>query len=303
MHPPQRPVLALGLRVCAALAIATMFMLGKLAVEDGVAVPEVMFWRQFVTLPVLGGWLLATRQLSHLRTERIGSHARRAASGMTGMLCNFSAVSLLPLAESTTLNFAAPLFAVIIAATLLREHVGPWRWTAVACGFAGVLVITHPGSSDLPLLGATAGILSALFNAAISFQIRDLGRTEPPVRVVFYFALFGSLLMALFLPFFATRHDSYQWMLLLGVGLSGTIGQLLMTTALRLGPVASVIVMDYTQIIWATLFGWLIWNILPGTSTWIGMPLVVAAGLVIAWREHKLSRRPVSDATGPGGPA
>lgn len=293
MHPVQRPVLALGLRVCAALAISTMFMLGKVAHESGVALPEVMFWRQFVTLPMLGGWLIATGSLGSLRTQRIKSHAARATSGMTGMFLNFAAVSLLPLAESTTLNFAGPLFAVIIAALVFREHIGPWRWTAVACGFGGVLVITHPGHSDLPLLGAAAGILSALFNASISFQIKDLGRTEPPVRIVFYFAVFGSGLMALFMPFFATSHDSYQWLLLLGVGVSGTLGQILMTSALRLGPVASVIVMDYTQIVWATLFGWLIWHNLPGASTWIGMPLVIAAGLVIAWREHRLSQKTV----------
>lgn len=268
-----------------------MFMLGKLAKESGVALPEVMFWRQFVTLPILGGWLVATGNLGHLRTGRIRSHAARATSGMTGMFLNFAAVTLLPLAESTTLNFAGPLFAVIIAALVFHEHIGPWRWTAVACGFAGVMVITHPGHSDIPMLGAAVGIASALFNAIISFQVKDLGKTEPPMRVVFYFALFGSALMALFLPFFGTRHDAHQWFLLLGVGVTGTIGQLLVTSALRLGPVASVIVMDYSQIVWATLFGWLIWQNLPGASTWIGMPLVVAAGLVIAWREHRLSRR------------
>jgi drug/metabolite transporter (DMT)-like permease len=270
--------------------IATMFMLGKLAHESGVALPEIMFWRQAVTLPILGTYLLSVGGMHRLKTQRIGSHAKRAAMGMTGMLCNFAAVSLLPLAESTTLNFTAPLFAVIIAALVLRDHVGPWRWTAVAFGFAGVLVITQPGHAHIPALGAAAGLVSALFNAVISFQIRDLGRTEEPVRVVFYFALFGTALMTLFLPFYGTPHDAHQWFLLLAVGVTGTIGQLFMTAALRLGPVASVIVMDYSQIIWATLYGLLIWNILPGTSTWIGMPLVVTAGLVIAWREHVLAR-------------
>jgi len=290
MELRQRPVLALGLRLIAAFMIATMFMAGKLANASGVALPEIMFWRQAVALPILLGYLGATGGLTRLRTRRIGSHAKRAGMGMTGMFCNFAAVTLLPLAESTTLNFAAPLFAVVIASLILRDHVGPWRWTAVMFGFAGILVITQPGHAHLPLLGAIAGLVSALLNATISFQIRDLGRTEGSVTVVFYFALFGTALMAPLLPFFITPHSGQQWLLLVLVGVTGTVGQLFMTAALRLGSVASVIVMDYSQIIWATLYGWLVWHYLPASSTWIGMPLVVAAGLVIAWREHFLAR-------------
>ncbi|MDE2597675.1 MAG: DMT family transporter [Sphingomonadales bacterium] len=283
-------MLALGLRVIAAALIATMFMFGKLATESGVNLPEVMFWRQFVTLPMLGGYLLVTGGLGRLRTARIASHAKRAGMGMTGMFCNFAAVSLLPLAESTTFNFTAPLFAVLITALVLRDHVGPWRWTAVAFGFAGVLVITQPGHAHIPPLGAAAGMASALFNAVISFQIRDLGRTEEPIRVVFWFALFGSALMALFLPFFGQAHDAHQWFLLVSVGVFGTIAQLFMTAALRFGAVASVIVMDYTALIWSTLYGWQIWHQLPPATTWLGAPLIVAAGLVIAWREHRFAR-------------
>ena len=290
METRQRPVLALGLRLIAALCIATMFMLGKLAHEHSVALPEIMFWRQFIALPILLGYLLTTRGLATLKTSRIRSHSLRGVVGMAGMFANFAAASLLPLTESTMLNFTAPLFAVIIAAAVLHDKVGRWRWTAVAFGFAGVLVITQPGHSHLPLLGAIAGLVSALFNATISFQIRDLGRTESPVTIVFYFALFGTALTAPLLPFFFHPHSAQVWFLLVSVGVMGTIGQLFMTAALRLGPVASVIIMDYSQIIWATLYGWLIWQNLPSQSTWLGMPLIITAGFVIAWREHHLAR-------------
>ncbi|MEP7221029.1 MAG: DMT family transporter [Novosphingobium sp.] len=278
------------MRLIAALLIATMFMVGKVANAAGVSLPEMMFWRQAVALPMLLGYLAAIGGLSRLRTKRIGSHAARAGVGMTGMFSNFAAAILLPLAEATTLNFAAPLFAVIIAALVLRDRVGPWRWMSVALGFGGILVITQPGHAHIPALGAAAGLVSAFLNATISFQIRDLSRTEEPVSVVFYFALFGTILMSVFMPFYMVSHDRWQLFLLVMVGVTGTLGQLFMTASLRLGQVTSVIIMDYSQIIWATLFGWLIWNTLPASSTWIGMPLVVAAGLVIAWREHKLAR-------------
>ena len=110
-HPHHRPLLALVLRTGAAVMIATMFMLGKFAGEHHVALPEIMFWRQFVSLPLLLGWLIWHRGLARLRTTRLKSHFLRAFTGMTGMAFNFAAALLLHLSESTTLNFTAPLFA------------------------------------------------------------------------------------------------------------------------------------------------------------------------------------------------
>ena len=92
------------------------------------------------------------------------------------------------------------------------------------------------------------------------------------------------------LPFVMTAHDTTSWLLLLGIGLAGALGQLLLTAALRFGTVASVIVMDYSGLFWATLNGWALFGMLPPATTWLGAPLIVAAGLIIAWREHRLTR-------------
>jgi drug/metabolite transporter (DMT)-like permease len=290
VHPAQRPLLALAFRIGSVSFLSTLLMLVKLAGESGVALPEIMFWRQFLTVPVVLALLAATGQLDRLKTERIASHAGRAMSGMTGMVCNFGATILLPLSVATTLGFTTPLFAVILTALVLRDHVGPWRWAAVVLGFAGVLVIAQPGHEPINLLGGALGLASGFLVAVISFQIRDLGRTEEPIRVVFYFALFGSALMALALPFFMTAHTAYQWLLLIGCGLTGLIGQLFVTASLRHGAVATVIVMDYLALLWATLYGWAIWDHLPSLATWLGAPLIIAAGVLITWREHKLAR-------------
>ena len=276
------------------MLFATLLMLVKLAGESGVALPEIMFWRQAVTVPLILGWLWWTSGLHRLRTQRIGSHARRAGVGMFNMIFNFGAAILLPLAESTTLGFTTPLFAVVLAALVLREHVGPWRWAAVALGFAGVVVIAQPGGGHEPIsmMGAAAGLIAAFFIAVINYQIRDLGRTEEPISIVFYFAAFGAPMAALALPFVMTAHSAQQWLLLIGIGTIGTFAQVLLAASLRYGAVASVIVMDYTALIWATLYGWLIWDRIPPVATWFGAPLIVAAGLLIAWREHRLARRP-----------
>lgn len=286
----HRPLLALTIRLGAIGALATMSALIKLASERGVHLLEIMFWRQFVTLPIALAWVMATAGLGALATKRPGTHLVRGIYGSIGMVLNFGAVILLPLAEATTMNFTAPIWAVILSTLLLKEKVGIWRWSAVVLGFAGVVTIAQPGGGHIPLEGALVGLGGAFMIALISIQIADLNRTEKPLTIVFYFALFSTPLTALALPFVATAHDTEVWLLLLGIGLAGSAGQLLLTAALRFGPVASVIVMDYSALFWATLYGWFLFGALPPTSTWLGIPLIVIAGLVIAWREHRLAR-------------
>ncbi len=291
MDHPQRPVFALALRIAGAASFATMFLLIKFAGYKGVSLLEIMFWRQAVPVMIVLAWLVPIGGMGRLKTARSGSHARRAVVGMIGMVCNFGGVLLLPLAESTTLSFSAPLFAVILTAVWLRDRVGPWRWTAVLAGFAGVVIIANPGHALVSPLGAALSLSAAFLTTVINFLIRDLGRSEEPVTTVFYFSAFGTVITALMLPFVMTAHDTAQWLLLIGIGATGFSGQMFLTGSLRYGAVTSVIVMDYTQLIWATLFGWLVWQQLPSSATWLGAPLIIAAGITIAWREHHLARR------------
>ena len=286
----HRPLLALAIRLGAIAALATMSALIKLASERGIHLLEIMFWRQFITLPIAIAWVLATGGIGLLATRRPGTHMLRGLYGTIGMVLNFGAVILLPLAEATTLNFTVPIWAVLLSILLLKEKVGIWRWSAVLLGFAGIVVIAQPGSGHFPLYGALVGLGAAFMIALISIQIADLNRTDKPLTIVFYFALLTSVVTAPALPFVMTAHDADAWLLLLAIGLTGALGQLLLTAALRFGAVASVIVMDYSGLFWATLYGWLWFDALPPTSTWLGVPLIVGAGLVIAWREHHLAR-------------
>jgi drug/metabolite transporter (DMT)-like permease len=282
-------LLALLIRLGAAFVLSVMLVFVKLVTEAGVSLTETLFWRQLPTVPILLLWFASRRRLSALWSERLGSHARRAMMGLVGMFLNFGAVTLLPLAEATSLNFTSAIWAVIFSALLLRENVGPWRWAAVLLGFVGVLVIAQPGNGHVPLLGAGVALGAAFMIALISIQIRDLARTEEPLSIVFWFAAFSVPVLALAMPFVMTRHSAYEWALLTGLAVFGLLGQFLLTAALRFGAVASVIVMDYSSIVWATVFGWAVFDHLPPTSTWMGAPLIVAAGLLIAWREHRLS--------------
>lgn len=296
MIRPHRPLFAMGLRLAATAVLATLVMTVKFTVDAGVAFPEALFWRQALTVPLLFAWLALRGETRRLRTERLPAHARRAMLGAIGMGFTFGAPVLLPLAEATTLGFTTPLFAVILAALLLKEPIGPYRWAAVAVGFAGVLVIARP-DGHLPLFGALVGIGAGFMVALISILVRDLTRTDEPLSIVFWFAALSSPLLALFLPFYATAHSVEQWLLLGAIGLLGCAGQLLLTASLRYGHVASVIVMDYSALGWATLYGWAIWNEAPAPSTWLGAPLILAAGLIIIWRERVLGRRSAAAGT------
>lgn len=288
--PRYGPGMALLIRILGVAALSTTIMLVKLCGERGIHLTEIMFWRQFVTIPTVGLWLWATKSLHTLRTNRFSAHLRRSAFGVLAMTFVFGAVQLLPLAEAQTLSFTGPFWATLLAMVMLREKVGLWRWSALGLGFLGILVITQPGQSHIPLLGVAVGLTGAFLVALASILIKDLNRTERPLAIVFWFSLLASPMTAVFLPFFMTQHDLVGWALLVGMGFCGAIGQVLLTLALRYGAVSAVIVMDYTGLVWATLFGWLIWDHLPPFTTWLGMPLIVAAGLLIAWREHALAR-------------
>jgi drug/metabolite transporter (DMT)-like permease len=288
--PAHRPLLALLIRLGAIAALATMSALVKLAAESGIHLLEIMFWRQFLTIPMVLAWVMATGGIRMLATRRPGTHFLRGLYGTIGMVLTFGAIILLPLAEATTINFTVPIWAVLLSILLLKEKVGVWRWSAVLLGFAGILVIAQPGGGHYPLFGVLVGLGAAFMIALISIQVADLNRTDKPLTIVFYFACVSTPITAVALPFVMTAHDTHGWLLLLGIGLAGVLGQLLLTAALRFGKVASVIVMDYSGLFWATLYGWLLFGMLPPATTWFGAPLIVLAGLIIAWREHRLTR-------------
>jgi drug/metabolite transporter (DMT)-like permease len=292
-----RPLLALFVRLLAAFALATMGMLVKLAGERGAHLVELIFWRQLLAVVLLGAGLALTGKLGLLRTRRLPAHARRAASGLFGMIFTYGAVLLLPLAEATTLGFTAPIFAVLIGMILFGERIGPYRWGAVAMGFAGVLVVMQPFGGlhqGVTLAGIAVGLVAPFMVALISFQIQDLNTTENPWSIVFWFAALTLPVAALALPFVWAAHDPVTWGLILGMGLIGGAAQMLLTTSLRFGSAAVILLMDYTALLWASFYGHYVFDRAPPASLWLGAPLIIGAGLLIAWRERQLARSRVA---------
>lgn len=292
----QRPLLGIVLRLAAMAILGVMFALVKLAGEHGVHVTESLFYRQLAGLPVAVAWLWWTGALASIRTTKPMQHGLRMILGVSAMALNFSAMLLLPMAEATTFGFAAQIFATILAALLLREPTGRYRWGAVALGFVGVLIALQPGGGVIPLRGALVALGGALMTACVIIQLRRMAQTEPAGAIVFWFSLTSLLPLGIAVALFGKSHDAETWAILAGLSLSGAVAQILLTASLRHTSVAAIMTMDYSALLWSTLMGFAVFGDIPGHSVWLGAPLIVGAGLIIAWREQYLARRRIMEA-------
>lgn len=286
--PGQNLTLGILLRLGAATCFAFMGAMIKLGYEAGVTTPELVFYRFALGLPLLLAWMTWTGNYGAWRTRRPMAHVWRAVVGLSTMAVAFSALAYLPLAEATTIGFAAPLFAVALSALVLKEPVGRYRWSAVAVGFLGVLVVMRPAGADLSATGVTLALLAALGVGAVTITIRQIGRTEGTQTTVLWFTILSMLAAGALMPFFASAHAPATWAVLCALGLFGGLAQLLLTAALRYAPVAVIAPFDYSQLLWAILIGWAIWSTQPPPSTLAGAAIIIASGLYTLYREQRL---------------
>ena len=286
----QSPALGILLRVLAMALMAVLAAIVKACAERGVPVLEIIFFRNaFAFIPVML-YIWRTSGFGVLRTRRPGAHLTRSAVGLTGMICGFTAVSLLPLTQSTAISFSAPLFMVALSALILKEPVSLQRWLAVAVGFLGVLIMVHPDPRQFVGVGVLFAIAAAIGAAGANIAIREISRTEPGPTIVFYFTLAGAAVGLASLPFGWVMPSPGVLGLLVAAGLIGGTGQLLLTEAIRRAPVAVVAPFDYTQLVWAGLIGFLVWGETPAMLTLVGAMVVAASSTYILWREIGRSR-------------
>lgn len=287
----QNVLLGMTLRICAGLALAIMFAGVKWAAEHGVGVVESLFYRQLGTTLAALSFVAIGPGLASLRTKRVAGHVVRMGIGLLAMGLNFLAFAMLPMAEATAIGFSVPIFSTLLAAVLLGEKTGIWRWGAILAGFAGVLVIVQPGSGHIALSGAVVALAAALTTAFATIAIRRLGATEAAATTVFWFGASSLVPLGVAMLFAGQEHSAAVFGVLAIMAIAGGAAQLFLTGALRFAPVALVMPMDYLSLIWSSVLGLLIFSQLPSEWTLSGAPLVIAAGLVILWREQRRNRR------------
>ena len=254
------------------------------------SVIEIAFWRNLVgCLPFLSlAFLFGRREILRIRSKPrvlVG----RALLGVFSLTTTFAAYSLMPMAETATLLFTASLWAPVLAVFLLGERVGVYRWSAVVIGFVGVAVMANP-QGDVNALGLAFALGAALIQAVMGVMLRHLGGWESPETISLYFFLIGLSVTALAMPFVAVAPTWQEAPWLIGVGLAGAAAQWLLSVAYRHTPAAVVAVFNYTNLVWATLLGWLVWNEWPAAIVLAGAAIVIAANLLIIWRESRLAR-------------
>lgn len=268
----------------AAAVFATMDAVVKWLVA-AYPVAEIMAFRSafalVLVLPavVAGGW-------RRLATRRPWAHVLRSGLGLVAIACFFIAFETLPLAQVTGIFFAAPLAMTALSGPLLGERVGPRRWAAIVVGFAGVLLIARPEGAPWSL-GMAAALAGTLIYALVMVLVRDMGRTEATLTIVFWFSAGTTLATGALLPWVWVPPQSGHWPLLAAVGVLGGIGQILATRAVRLAPVGVVAPFDYLHLVFATFYGWLLWQDWPSAATLAGSAVIMASGLYVMHREAR----------------
>jgi len=263
-----------------------MNVFAKLLSENH-SVIEIAFYRNLIAcMPFLFMvFVLGKRDILVIQSKPAAIGVR-AVVGAISLITTFAAYSLMPMAETTVLLFTASLFIPVLGVIFLHEKVGPYRWAAVAIGFIGVVIMTSPAGS-VNGLGVTVALIAALMHATLQIILRYLGKFERPETVAFYFLVIGTLVTALPLPFVAVIPTVAELPLLLGLGLSGAAAQWLLSVAFRNAPAAIVTVFNYSGIVWATFFGWLIWNDWPLPAVLAGAAVVIASNGLVIWRESR----------------
>lgn len=248
-------------------------------------VPLIVAARYIGNLSLMLAFSLPTQGAAMLKTQRTALVWVRGSCLAAGSLLVGLALQRMPVAETTSITFLAPILIVLAAGPLLGERIG-WRgWTAAALGFAGVLLIARPGSG----LNAT-GVLCALLAVGVGtgYQLlsRVLAATERTITLLFYTALVGTICFSIALPFFWSDRvpSPFEGLLFASLGVYGGLGHYLFTAAFRHAPASLLAPINYIQLLWAALLGWVVFGHVPGPLSLLGMAIIAASGVLVALR-------------------
>jgi drug/metabolite transporter (DMT)-like permease len=299
---------AILLKLASALLFAVMQALVR-ALGDEIPLGQVVFFRSaFAIVPVVLIYAWQGELAAAVRTSRPFGQAWRGLISVAGMFLNFAALARLPLVDATAISFAAPLITVAFAAIFLGERVRIYRWSAVAAGFLGIIVMLWPHfdlaylmatGTTATAIGATCAIASAFTGAGSVIQTRRLADTESTSSIVFYFSLICALAGLATLPFGWRTPTGSQLAMLVSLGVLGGLAHIMLTESYRLASASLIAPFDYTTMLWALLLGYMLFGEVPTKFVYIGASIVAAAGLFVIWRERMLGLRRIRAAEGP----
>ncbi len=238
--------------------------------------------------------VLMRLQINPFATPRLGQHFSRAFIGTASMVCGFYAAAHLPIADSTSIGFSAPLFITMIAALFMGETVRWRRWTATIVGFLGVLIMVQPGGEVLKA-AALVAVGGTLLMSIAAMMVKRLSQHEPAVRVLATFAIFSTLIMVVPAILVWRWPSPTVWLYLAAIGLCATIGQYFWVRGYAIAQASAVAPFDYLRMPLSVLMGFLVFAELPTIWTLVGTLIIAGSGLYIAYREAQLGKRITAD--------
>jgi len=253
-----------------------------------------VFFRSFFAIPVIVVWLTMRKELRiGFKTQNPMNHVWRGVIGTSAMAMTFGALGLLPLPEMTAIGYAMPIFVVIFAAMFLNETVRLFRLVTVAVGLIGVMIIMAPRLSvdviDVTeTLGAVLALGAAVGAALAQVFIRKLTKTETTSSIVFWFSVTASGLSLLTIYWGWVIPTPKEAALLILAGIIGGVGQILLTSSYRLADASFVAPFEYSSMLFSIAIGFAFFDEVPTVTTLVGAAVVIAAGIMIIWRERQL---------------
>ena len=252
---------------------------------------QVAALRGAASLPFVLVWALSTGGVRPLLRVRWPLHLLRGAMGVAMMASFVYALRTLPLSTAYSIFFVAPLLVTALSVPILGERVGPRRWTAIAIGLIGTLVLLRPTGEGLVSIASLAVLLAAAMYAVSAISVRVLARTDSTQSMmVWLMALMALGAGLLAWPGWTPVAGADLW-LILGIGVAGGIGQYAVTEAFRVGEASLIAPLEYTALVWGVLLDLTLWGVLPDGVTWVGAAIIVASGLYLLRRERAQAER------------
>ncbi len=252
---------------------------------------QIVWWRQLgLLIGVLV--LLAWRGPSILKTQYPGLQIVRGTIAAGSATIFIVAIAYVPLADAVAVSFVAPFIVTVIGALVLGERVGVHRWTAIIIGFVATLVVIRPGMGVIHPAAALVLVAATLF-ALRQILSRILSATDRTATTVAYTALMSSVLLTLPLPFiWKWPSSNLEIMLIVSIAIMAALAELMVIKALEVAEAVVVAPVQYTLLIWGTMYGFLVFAELPDFWTWTGALIIVGTGIYTLHRERLASRAP-----------
>ncbi len=298
----RQPLMGIALKV---ISVSVFVMMSSLIKSAGM-VPsgQIVFFRSFFAIFPIIAMLAWRRELATaFRTTHPVSHIMRGLVGVTAMGLGFFALTRLPLPDAITLNYAQPLIVVVLSAVFMGEVVRIYRWSAVAVGFVGVIIIAWPkltlltgdaGLEAAQAVGVIAALCGATGSAVAMLLVRRLVQTEKTATIVLWFSVTATVLSLFTIPFGWADLSREQYLALAGAGICGGVAQILMTECYRHAELSTIAPFEYTSMLLAIVIGYFAFGDVPTLYTLVGGMIVIGAGLFIIWRERQLGLKRVA---------